>query len=252
MRFLKFLLKFTGSFVLALGLCLFALTTTFTYWGVEVLMRSSSPPGDVPLPIAVASLNSPLSFFDRLPLGSLNYNLQEAGRLVSNGIKELQEFDHLRTELKAHTGALNTGTPNICSVICNSSFVDSVRLKDEKVSYLQQYFKSEKIALQDPLFQLRIQELSAISDFLPADIRKLTQEIAQTPQDASLWKKLGFAIKLQALALKVLPQIEDKFSHLKSELTKSRQYRSWISSCHKGLKTPSQAKKACAANFAAH
>lgn len=232
-------------------LCLFAVTTMFTYVGVEVLMRSSSPPGEVPLPITVASLNSPLSFFDRLPLGSLNYNLQEASRLINNGLQELQEFDRLRQEISANQTA-NKVIPPICSVVCNSSFVDSVRFKDEKVSYLGQYFKSEKAALQDPLFRLRVQELSAMSDFLPADIRTLTQEIAQTPQDASFWKKLGFAIKLEALALRDLPLIQDKVGRLKSELSKSRQYRGWVSSCQKGLKSPSQIKKDCEENFAAH
>ena len=252
MRFLKFLLKFTGAFVLAMGLSLLAVTTMFTYWGVEVLMRSSSPPGEVPLPIAVASLNSPLSFFDRLPLGSLNYNLQEASRLISNGLKELQEFDRLQAEIQSHIAARGALKPSMCSVVCNSSFIDSVRLKDEKVSYLGQYFKAEKIALQDPLFQLRIQELSAISQFLPAHMRDLTQEIAQTPQDASFWKKLGFAIRLEAVALKDLPQIRNKISQLKSELNKSRQYRGFVSSCHRGLKAPSRIKMECEANFATH
>ncbi len=215
-------------------------------------MRSSSPPGEVPLPITVASLNSPLSFFDRLPLGSLNYNLQEAGRLISNGLKELQEFDRLQAEIQSRISTNSAIKPNICSVVCNSSFIDSVRLKDEKVSYLGQYFKSEKIALQDPLFQLRIQELQAISQFLPADIRNLTQDIAQTPQDASFWRKLGFAIRLEALTLKDLPQIQNKISQLKSELNKSRQYRGLVSSCHRGLKAPSRIKKECEANFASH
>ncbi len=210
MKFLKSLTSHLAFFFLGLIAAAVLSFTALSYFTIDQLSKAFQ---ETPTPVTTPSVwNQPL-----------NPNLKEVVLIGATYIKELDLFDQLQAEIN------KTTVPEMCSVLCNPIGLDSEALAAEKIQFLVNYFKQNKIAaLKDPLFRLRMQEIGFLSQLFPPSFRGILKEIQAGSGGWSL------VLQLQWALFKEMTTMVYRWETMKAQLQNIEKQRNLFQSCRKG------------------
>lgn len=219
--FMKTLLKifrYFGFFLLGVIVCALVGSTAISYWTIQELSH-------------VAQETS---------ANSTQANLREVLHIGASYAKEFEIFDRLHAEVR------QKNLPEICSTLCNPVNISRERLSTERSSYLASYFKQQGgQALKDPLFRLRLEEISFLSRRFPEPLRGLVLEITEPSKNPhSQSSTLAKALQLEWTLVKTAIDTSLEWELLRQDLARLGQLRDLQKSCAKGL-PPSRILKEC-------
>ena len=235
MRYLRTFLKLIIAFVLGALLATFVTLTAVSYYAVEHLTLAT------PLtPAKPASKKE--ADPEAVPQDTwINANILDVIRVGDQYASELNQFDELKTELSSHK------SPRLCETICNGSSFDKDRMLEERTPYLRNYYRQNGAkALQDPTFQLKMRELSILSEMFPTSFRSVWRDVEQNRESQPRWpQKMAWSLRFEAAALAELPHLPEKWDELKKESDRIQSFRELIQSCQKGLRPAKELRAEC-------
>lgn len=225
MKFLKSLLKYLGFYVLGVTVSSLVVFTALSYFAVDQLSKAFD---DKPVDAKNAHL------LDQ----PLNPNIKEIILIGRTYVDELDLFDSLYAQIKAKN------PPALCEVLCKPISIDQEKLAQERTPYLLAYFKqNQTLALQDPLFRQRVEEIGFLSELFPSSLRSILREVAATRKAIhDRPSKISLAFKLQWHLLKEISGFYLRWGELKQKTTQLKKHRELLQSCALG----SPAKKVLA------
>lgn len=161
---------------------------------------------------------------------SENPNIKDLSRIAGSYVEELNKFDALTADLSGKN------IPAICSTLCNASFMDKHRLREERTHYLVAYYKQQgPRALQDPAFLLTLDEIGFISRLFPRSLRDLLLEIEQLKQSPNESQKILLALKAETAALTEIASLGFDLDELKKSSQRLKSLRELSRSCQRGM-----------------
>lgn len=234
MKIIKSLLKCFFFFLMGAFTCVVLGITAISYYSVEQLAKAISPESTSSAIAADMkktnshSLKPEVSENNDTPV---NPNLKELSLISLNYVDELNLFDNLIQEISKKT------IPEMCSTLCNPMVIDKEKLREERSSYLANYYKQQGLkALEDPLFRLRLMETSFISNLFPLALRSFLNQVQNKVQNGQVktFDKLILALQLQATVTKELASLYFQRNELIQTKEHLKFLRKLMYSCQKG------------------
>ena len=177
---------------------------------------------------------------------NVNPNIKEVVLLATQYAEELGQFDQIQQKL------LPLSMDSICKNICSSSSWQMERYKNERVKYLAEYSKvNGSMALKDPAFVLRMEEMNLLAELFPFRLRNIFLEAQKSPLLADD-PNIKFKLTLQLVPSLLLTCI-DMAIHQKDFNKKLKHVnflRNLNNECKKGT-SPRKIQRECE-NFATH
>lgn len=159
----------------------------------------------------------------------INPNLIEISHIGNRYIEELDLFEKLSLNISTRS------MPEFCSIICNPVSMDRETLKEQRTSYVIQYFKAQgSRAFSDPLFRLKLKELSFVSHIFTAPLRSLFNEIKNKGPLNSFSEKFMVTAKFEITVAKELVSLYSQKHSLQKELEQIKLFRKLMHSCQQG------------------
>lgn len=235
MRYLRTFLKLIIAFVLGALLATFVTLTAVSYYAVEHLTLAT--------PLAPAKPTSKKETDpEAVPEDTwINANILDVIRVGDQYASELNQFDELKTEISSHK------SPPLCEIICSGSSFDKDRMLEERTPYMRNFYRQNGArALQDPTFQLKMRELSILSEMFPTSFRSVWMDVEKKREaNPTLTQKLSWSLKFEMAALSELPGLQNKWDELKKESDRIQGFRDIIQSCQKGLRPAKDLRAEC-------
>ena len=175
-----------------------------------------------------------------------NANLQA---VFSIGVQYAQELNKVRMI----QDRLTTSSSNaICSQLCATTHIQEEKLQNEGSDYLLKFLnQSEAVAQKDPIFQIRVLELTLLEKIFPQSTRKVLLEMQDAiKSQPSTFSKLILSFKLQFSLISSGFQVLFLKNDLKNEIKRLQLLRKLRKECQKGV-SPRKIRQECE-NFAAH
>lgn len=224
MKIFKKILTYISSFILGGLFAVFLALTGISFLAVEALLESLHPSDS----------------------SSINPNVKEVLRLGAQYAKELEKVDAIRSQVES------ASPPDICKILCNPSNLMPDRFKDERSAYLAEYFsQSSALAIKDPIFNLRIEEMSLLGRLFPRQIRNIFIEVQQGPESRNqILKKIKLTLQIEGALILSVTNIALQRNDLKREIAWLQSLRTLKKDCNRGV-SPVKIQRECE-NFAAH
>ncbi|KYG63393.1 hypothetical protein AZI85_05005 [Bdellovibrio bacteriovorus] len=242
MRFVKRLLKYVLFFVLGAITCALLSVTALSYLAIDQLSKATRPEplkSSKKMPVAKATMMPTLPLDGEGKNTDVNPNLRELTHIGHNYVTELNLFDELASSIA------QKNMPEICSVLCNPSYMDRERLTNERTQYLVHYYKNEGArAFTDPIFRVKLEEVGLLSALFPVSFRNVLSQIEAANAETTT-QKLALAVQLQTAVLKEATSFSDRIETAKQDNEKLKILRELTRSCERGLKSRKQVISEC-------
>lgn len=230
MKFVKSVLKYLGFFLLGVFVCAVVGLTGISYYAIDQLTKATAPEGKPAkkMPVAKASMMPSLDENTKDPEAP-NPNLKELTRIGYSYDAEFAIFDKLTEEVSQKS------LPEICSTLCNPSYMDRERLSTERSAYLASYYKQEGTrALQDPVFRMKLEEIGFLSRLFPPSLRFVLKQIDLANKQKKEVDKFGLAVHLEFAVLKEISRMTAHLDSMKQDTEKLKLLREFARSCERG------------------
>ncbi|WP_374077831.1 hypothetical protein [Bdellovibrio bacteriovorus] len=230
MKFVKSVLKYLGFFLLGVFVCAVVGLTGVSYYAIDQLVKATAPEGKSTkkMPVAKASVMPSLEDSVKDPEAP-NPNLKELTRIGYNYDAEFAIFDKLAEDVSKRS------LPEICTTLCNPSYLDRERLSTERSAYLASYYKQEGTrALQDPVFRMKLEEIGFLSRLFPPSLRFVLKQIDLANRQNKEVDKFGLAVHLEFAVLKEISSITARMDSMKQDTEKLKLLREFMRSCEQG------------------
>ncbi|WP_373998944.1 hypothetical protein [Bdellovibrio bacteriovorus] len=242
MRFVKRLLKYVLFFVLGAITCALLSVTALSYLAIDQLSKATRPEplkSSKKMPVAKATMMPTLPLDGESKNTDVNPNLRELTHIGHNYVAELNLFDELASSVA------QKNMPEICSVLCNPSYMDRERLTNERTQYLVHYYKNEgSRAFTDPIFRVKLEEVGLLSALFPVSFRNVLSQIEAAHAETTT-QKLALAVQLQSAVIKEATSFSDRIETAKQDNEKLKILRELTRSCERGLKSRKQVISEC-------
>ncbi|KHD89813.1 MAG: hypothetical protein OM95_01750 [Bdellovibrio sp. ArHS] len=243
MRFVKRLLKYVLFFVLGAITCALMSITALSYFAIDQLSKATAPATKPvkKMPVAKATMlpNLPLAPGEKGTDQEVNPNLRELTHIGHTYVHELNLFDELAATLA------QKNLPEICSVLCNPTFMDRELLTNERTNYLVRFYQQEGArAHSDPVFRMKLEEIGILSELFPVSFRKVLVQIHEAKAESTT-DKLALAVQLQTAVVREISSLNDRIDDAKRGNERLKILRELTRSCEKGLKSRKQVVSEC-------
>jgi hypothetical protein len=177
---------------------------------------------------------------------AINPNLKAVLQLGAQYAHDLEKVDTLRKQIESPSPGV------LCKILCNISSFEPDQFKDERAAYLLKYFsQSNAIAKTDPIFQLRVAEMSLLGQLFPNQIRSFFIEVQnRSNQPESILEKIKLTLELERALLRSAAELALKRNDIKTELARLKLLRSLKKECNRSV-SPRKIQIKCE-DFAAH
>lgn len=241
--FLKSTLKYFTFFLLGIAVAAFVSFTAFSYFTIDQLSKAFS--SSAPL-IKNSLTTKPVDTANKLDIESeINPNLKEIILLGTQYMNELDLVDQLNRDMSP--GSIQP----LCNILCKPIGISRDRYFAERTPLLINYVRSTKEkAWEDPLFRIRVAEMTFLSELFPKSIRDILQEVSKTKEVLrSDLTKMNLALKLQWTLFKEMTNLLFRWERMKKQLHVLQHQRGLLGLCSKGI-SPKKITEDC--NIASH
>jgi hypothetical protein len=166
---------------------------------------------------------------------STEYNLQEVSSVASEYSDEIESFEGLVHEIAGKK------MPTLCSTVCNPSTLDQDKLRELRMDYLDAFYRAQgSHAFADPIFRLKLEELSFISKAFPKPLRVVLQEIDDVRElPVEKQQKWKLALHLEGAVFAEMSTFRTRYRELRTDSRRIKRLRAIIQECRL---TPNQKK----------
>ena len=247
MKLAKGVLFFIGIFAVSLILCAAVGLTGLSYYAVNEMVKATGPESPKKTSekihtVKAAIVSAPSEFADQdTDPAAGDPNLRSLVTIGSSYKAEFAVFDQMLAEIAKKK------SPEFCHIICNPSYLDQERLKEERSHYLKAYYKEHGMrALEDPGFRMKLAEIHFLSGLFPHSFRELLSEIESLHgPNSSEQSRLSLAVKLEMSVLREMPSMSFKLQSMKAEADKLANIRGLVKSCQQGTLSPKAVRTQC-------
>jgi hypothetical protein len=121
-------------------------------------------------------------------------------------------------------------------VLCKPSSFNGERLKLERTDYLVDFYRQlGRRSLEDPVFRLKLEEMSSLARLFPRSLREVLAQIEQIrqnqPQAPSQW---ALSIEFAVVMTKQIFSIANRMDSFKEEVQSFKEVRDLIQRCEQG------------------
>jgi hypothetical protein len=157
-------------------------------------------------------------------------NLNDLLKIGHNYSSEFAVFENLLGNI------VQKPVPEFCSVLCKPSSFNGERLKLERTDYLVDFYRQlGRRSLEDPVFRLKLEEMSSLARLFPRSLREVLAQIEQIrqnqPQAPSQW---ALSIEFAVVMTKQIFSIANRMDSFKEEVQSFKEVRDLIQRCEQG------------------